>query len=170
VKETFPTALAYVLQHEGGRVDDPHDPGGRTAYGITQAVYDDWRGVNSLPRRDVFDIDPPETEAIYRQRYWYPVRGDDLPAGLDYATFDFAVNSGVNRAARFLQTAAGVAADGVIGPVTLKAVRGIPPLLLIKALCDARLDFLKSLETFDRYGRGWTARVNEVLAQAKALA
>jgi lysozyme family protein len=170
VRDTFPAALANVLAHEGGRIDDPQDPGGRTNRGVTQRVYDDWRAASGLPKRDVWDMDPPETEAIYRQLYWHPIRGDDLPPGVDYAVFDFAVNSGVKRAARFLQNAAGVVADGVIGPQTLNAVRGIPPMLLIRAVCDARLDFLRHLETFDRFGRGWTARVKEVQAQAEALA
>jgi lysozyme family protein len=170
VKANLPAALAAVIQHEGGFVNDPRDPGGATNRGITQAVYDDWRASHGLPLQSVRNLVNAEVEAIYRTRYWDAIRGDDLPSGVDYCTFDFAVNSGVNRASRFLQNAAGVTADGKIGPVTLAAVAAIPPLLLIRAVCAARLDFLHHLETFDRFGRGWTARVNEVRDRAEALA
>jgi lysozyme family protein len=170
VRDNFAPSLALVLAHEGGRVDDPRDPGGRTNRGVIQRVYDDWRGKHGLPLRDVWDIDPPEVEAIYRQNYWYPVRGDQLPPGIDYATFDFAVNSGVVRAARTLQRAAGVTVDGMIGPVTLAAVRAADPDRLVDALCSERQRFLEGLPTFARFGRGWTRRVAEVEANAKAMA
>jgi len=170
VKANFPASLAAVIQHEGGFVNDPRDPGGATNRGITQAVYDDWRASHGLPLQSVRNLVNSEVEAIYCTRYWDAIRGDDLPSGVDYCTFDFAVNSGVNRASRFLQNAAGVTSDCKIGPVTLAAVAGIPPLLLIRAVCAARLDFLRRLETFDRFGRGWTARVNEVRDRAEALA
>jgi lysozyme family protein len=170
MKANFAISLAHVLQHEGGFVNDPRDPGGATNKGITQAVYDDWRHGHGLPAQSVRALVQIEIEAIYANRYWAPIRGDDLPSGLDYAIFDYAVNSGVARASRFLQQSAGVVADGKIGPMTIAAVKAIPPRLLIRDVCDARLDFLRHLETFDRFGRGWTSRVNEVRAQAEALA
>jgi lysozyme family protein len=170
VRENFAQSLAYVLQSEGGYVDDPQDPGGATNFGITQQVYDDWRKSHGLNQQSVRDIDPNERDAIYNANYWKPISGDDLPSGVDYATFDFAVNSGVNRAARFLQKAVGVAEDGDIGPVTLNAVADVPPLILIRSLCNTRLQFLQTLPNFARFGNGWTARINDVRAQAGAMA
>jgi len=169
MNSNFPPSLAAVLVHEGGRVDDPQDPGGRTAFGITQRVYDAWRGSHGLAVRDVWKIEQSETAAIYRHEYWDAIRGDDLPSGLDYCIFDFAVNSGVNRASRYLQRAAGVADDGKIGPMTLAAVKAEPAPELIAAVCNARLAFLQQLPTFVRFGRGWTARVAEVRAKATEM-
>ena len=83
--------------------------------------------------------------------------------------FDFAVNSGVFRAARYLQEAAGVEADGQIGPKSLAAVKAIPPQDLITAICDARMAFLKRLSTFDVFGRGWTRRVEDVRCKARGM-
>lgn len=166
----FPLALSRVLQHEGGKVDDRQDPGGRTAFGVTQRVYDDWRRDQGLPRRDVWFIVEAEIEAIYRMLYWNAVRADDLPSGVDYAVFDFAVNSGPNRAIRYLQRAVGVADDGRIGPMTLAAVNAKPACETIAAVSAARLDFLGQLPTFARFGRGWTARVADVCLKAAEMA
>jgi lysozyme family protein len=165
----FASSLALVLQHEGGFVDDPQDPGGRTNQGITQTVYDDWRIAERLPKRDVKIINAYEVGTIYRGGYWNPCRCDDLPSGVDYAVFDFAVNSGVQRASRFLQRVASVAEDGVIGPETLRAIGTLYPLAVIDALCDLRLGFLQQLSTFKRFGKGWAARVADVDAKARDM-
>lgn len=170
MKVSFEPSLGAVLIHEGGFVCNPHDPGGATNQGVTQAVYDNWRSSRGLPTRTVREIERAEVETIYRDLYWNRVRGDDLPAGVDYAVFDFAFNSGVSRAARFLQQAVGAVPDGAIGPVTLALVKAQPVVPLIDSLCDLRLNFLQSLHTFRFFGRGWTRRVAEVRERAKEMA
>jgi lysozyme family protein len=162
--------LHKVLASEGGKVDDPQDPGGRTNEGVIQTVYDAWRRAAGLPAQDVYDMANSERDAIYRQQYWTPVSGDALPAGLDYAVFDYAVNSGVARAAMALQSLVGVAADGKIGPLTLAAIAAVPPIELIERLCASRLVFLRRLSTWPRFGTGWTNRVKAVQSDALKLA
>ena len=166
----FAPSLAAMLVHEGGFVCNPNDPGGATNQGVTQAVYDDWRSSKGLPQRSVRVIGAAEVETIYRDLYWNRIRGDDLPSGVDYAVFDFAFNSGVGRAARFLQQAVGAVPDGQIGPATLALVEIKQADQLIDALCDMRLNFLQALKTFQYFGRGWTRRVAEVRAKAKDMA
>lgn len=166
----FAPSFAAILIHEGGYVFNEHDPGGATCKGVTQAVYDAWRDLHGSERRSVRFIEESELENIYLNNYWRPVRGDDLPAGVDYCVFDFAFNSGVNRAARFLQRMVGVLEDGQIGPATLAAVKAVPPLTLIDKLCDARLVFLQSLNTWKFFGSGWGHRVAEVRERAKEMA
>jgi lysozyme family protein len=170
VKANYAPSLAMVLCHEGGYVNNPRDPGGATNKGITQRVYDDWRRSRGLDPRSVRSIEQNEVEAIYRAQYWDRIRGDDLPAGVDYCVFDFAVNSGTNRAARYLQKAAGVLDDGQIGPMTLAAVRASNPKHLINAICAARQAFLEQLSTFSTFGTGWTRRVAEVAATCSGMA
>lgn len=157
----FQRALAAVLAHEGGYVNHPRDPGGATNKGITQRTYDDWRRSQGQTLRSVRDIADAEVEAIYRRDYWNKVRGDELPEGVAYAVFDFAVNSGVSRAVKFLQAVLGVEQDGIVGPATIAAARASPR-HAIEALMDKRLAFLRGLETFDTFGRGWTARCGDV--------
>lgn len=170
VKANFAPSLAHVLASEGGYVDDPRDPGGRTNKGVTQRVYDDWRRSNGLAPRNVRSLEQTELEAIYRKLYWNACRCDDLPAGVDYCVFDFAVNSGPARAVRYLQRAAGVADDGQIGPMTLAAVDAKPVCELINEISAQRLLYLTQLPTFDHFGRGWTTRVGEVGRTAAAMA
>jgi lysozyme family protein len=78
--------------------------------------------------------------------------------------FDFAVNSGVSRAAKYLQAVLGAAQDGQIGAKTLAAITS--PTNTINALCDRRMSFLRNLKTFLTFGKGWTRRVQGVRAHA----
>jgi lysozyme family protein len=124
---SFATKLPIVLKFEGGKVDNPNDPGGRTAYGITQATYNAWCADQRppMPPHDVWEIEPDQVEAIYRQRYWDAINGDalaDISAHLALCVFDGAVNHGVGLASRLLQRVVASPADGVIGPKTLMAV------------------------------------------------
>lgn len=167
----FDIALKLVLQMEGGRVDNPKDPGGRTNAGVTQRVYDAWRIKQGLPRRDVYLATLAEESAIYRHQYADPIRFDDLPPPVAYAVFDDAVNSGVSEAAKELQRALGCKADGAIGLLTLQACSGVNDLEgLVDKLCDARLSFLRRLKAFLTFGKGWKNRVAFVRAQAKRMA
>jgi lysozyme family protein len=104
--------------------------------------------------------------ALYRVKYWDAARCDDLPAGLDLCVFDFAVNAGPNRAARYLQTMVGAKADGQIGPHTLSLVeqyvRGRGRAEAVMVYQDARADYYKLLKTFPTFGKGWLRRVREV--------
>jgi lysozyme family protein len=170
VRENFRPSLAAVLIHEGGYVNDPQDPGGATNRGITQHVYDDWRRSQGLDPRSVRSLEQSEIEAIYRKLYWNACRCDDLPSGVDYCVFDFAVNSGASRAARYLQRAVEVAEDGQIGPMTIAAANKEPVCETIAAINSARLFFLSQLPTFARFGKGWTTRVGEVGVKAAEMA
>lgn len=170
MKSNFETALRLVLVHEGGFANHPADPGGRTMRGVTQRTYDAYRQRHGQPTADVKGITDDELREIYRTQYWDKVQGDDLPSGLDYAVFDFAVNSGPSRAAKFLQRIVGAEQDGVIGSQTIAALRGRDAATLVSRLCDDRLAWLKRLKTFSTFGRGWSRRVSEVKADALEMA
>jgi lysozyme family protein len=161
MKDNFDQCLALVLKHEGGWVNDPKDPGGETMMGVTKKVWEDWVGhpvaPGSMKTLTVADVAP-----VYKKNYWDKVRADELPDGVDYAVFDYAVNSGVTRAVRQLQQCAGVEADGLIGPKTLAAVQSKNPVDLCNCICDNRMAFLKRLPTWSRFGKGWSGRVAEV--------
>lgn len=159
MRDSFNLALRWVLAHEGGYVNHPDDPGGETNRGVTRRVYDAFRARKGLALRSVREITDAEVTEIYRRQYWDAIQGDALPAGVDYAVFDFAVNSGPRRAAQFLQRAVGVAADGVIGEVTLNAVERADPQSLIPALCRDRMAWLRTLSRFGVFGVGWHRRV-----------
>lgn len=164
MKQNRSKVMRWIGLSEGGLVDHPRDPGGRTNKGITQRVYTAWLRQQGRADQAVDHITQAEAEAILFDQYFDPVRFDQLPSGVDYAVADYAVNSGVGRAARELQRALGdvgrpVTVDGHVGAVTLAAANKADAEALVNAICDRRMRFLRSLSTFDAFGRGWTRRV-----------
>lgn len=163
--ENFRRCIEWVLAHEGGFSNNPKDPGGPTNFGVTQRTYDAYTGGG----KDVRGITPEEVLDIYRRQYWDAIKGDDLPGGVDYAVFDFAVNSGPARAVRFLQGIIGVSADGIVGVNTLAAARRNDAASVAARLCDDRLEWMKRLKTWPTFGRGWAARVKAVRDRAVTM-
>lgn len=169
MKENFDDCLEMLLKHEGGYVNHPQDPGGETNLGVTRKVWEEWIGKPAAPdamkKLTVKDVAP-----LYKKLYWDKVRGDDLPGGVDWAVFDWAVNSGTGRAAKALQKVVGVTPDGGIGPATLAAVEKKDPKEIVQDMADAREAFYRGLRTFDTFGRGWLRRNEETLHTAIEMA
>jgi lysozyme family protein len=163
----FDTCFALVLAHEGGYVDHPKDPGGRTNHGVTQRVWEEWLG-RPVSEKEMRALTPTMVKPLYKRKYWDACRADDLMVGVDYAVFDVSVNSGPGRAIKFLQSCVGVTVDGGFGPATLAAVKKAEedPARLIELYCARRLEFLQSLRTFETFGKGWSRRVQEVKDKA----
>ncbi len=168
----FSNALRVILHHEGGYVNHPRDPGGITNLGVTKATWDDWTGRNNTAA-DMRALTPAKVEPLYKARYWDVNRCDDLPAGVALCVFDFGVNAGPARAARYLQKEVGVAADGKIGPATIAAVKSFVTNTggaeLVRRYQRAREGYYRQLRTFDTFGRGWLRRVSEVETEALKL-
>jgi lysozyme family protein len=165
----FTACMPLLFQSEGGYVANPRDPGGATNLGITIATLRAYRGAE-VTAVDVRSLTRDEATLIYRQNYWSPIKGDLLPAGVDYAVFDFAVNSGPRKAAEALQACLSVTVDGDIGPVTWRAAAQVRAADVVNALCDRRLAYLRSLGTWAEFGAGWSARVARVRKSALMMA
>ena len=166
--ENFEKAFAETLKHEGLWADHPKDPGGATMKGVTLATFRRYKP--GATKADLRAISDAMLKKIYRDGYWNAVKGDDLPSGVDFAVYDFAVNSGPARAAIYLQNIVGAAPDGKIGPMTIKAVKDNNPATVVNELCSQRLAFLERLSTWPTFGKGWTARVNGVRKMALEMA
>ena len=169
MKENWEKSFAAVLKHEGGYVNHPKDPGGMTNLGVTKRNWEIFLN-RDVTEAEMRALTPDAVKPFYKSMYWDKIKGDQLPSGVDYAAYDLAVNSGTGKAAKFLQEIAGVAADGVIGPKSLEAIKACDPEQTIDALCDMRLDFLKRLSTFDTFGKGWSIRVADVKDKATNMA
>jgi lysozyme family protein len=154
----FDQAFDILLKHEGGFSDHAADPGGKTRYGITEAVA---REVGY--RGDMRELPVDLAKRIYKDRYWDAVRAEELPAAIRYAVFDAAVNSGPRQAIRWLQRAAGAKDDGIIGPKTLAAVRAADPERLLRQLLAQRLRFMTGLSSWAAFGRGWARRIADLM-------
>ena len=161
-------AFDLMLKSEGGYVHHPSDPGGRTNLGVTQSTWENWVGRQS-DESEMRSLTPEKVEPLYKKKFWDAVRGDELPVGLDYLMFDFAVNAGAGRAIKTLQTAVGVTPDGGFGPMTMAAVQAVDPNELIERFSQAKEDFYRSLTTFATFGKGWLNRVADVRVKASAM-
>ena len=160
--------IPLILKHEGGFVNHPSDPGGATNKGITIATFRRFVKPNGTVS-DLKALTTAQAVVVYKRQYWDAVLADLLPAGVDYAVADYAVNSGPAQAARDLQRVVGVTADGKIGPQTIAAVRKMDPKAVIRQLSARRLALLKGLKRgklWNDFGKGWQRRVDEVLLQA----
>ena len=166
----FAQSLPFVLRWEGGFVDDPDDPGGRTNKGVTQAVYKAWRAGEGLAPRDVAQIEDAEVAAIYERDYWRRAGAGTLPRKLDLVQFDTAVNMGVGRAVRILQTTLGCTADGAFGPQTAAAVKDCEPMAATRRYCDVREGIYRSIvanrPVMAKFLRGWLNRLNDLRQEA----
>lgn len=138
---------------EGGWSDHPADPGGKTMYGVAEAVYHAWLREQGKPIRPVRQITRAEAEQIYFEQYWEPCGGPTLAAGVDLATYDASVNSGVSRGRKWL-----LASIGGLDHET------------VKRICAKRLGFMQSLNIWNTFGRGWARRVADIEAKGVAWA
>lgn len=168
MKDNFDAALKAILHHEGGFSDHPQDPGGMTNLGVTKRVWEEWVG-HEVDEKTMRGLTPEIVGPMYKAKYWDKIKGDDLPAGVDYCVFDAAVNSGPGRAVKWLQGCVGVDQDGGIGPKTLAAVAAFDPKELVEDYAKRRLSFLMDLKTWPTFGKGWGRRVAEVQTSASTM-
>jgi lysozyme family protein len=160
----FNECLKRVLKHEGGYVNDPLDSGGRTNLGVTQRVWEEFVG-HPVSEADMRALTPEKVGKLYKQRYWDRIQADKLPKGVDYVVFDFAVNAGVGRAVKMLQSAVGSNPDGVVGPRTLESVNAMGAKELVNKYSDERVDFYNGIVARRpdqaRFIRGWLNRTED---------
>ena len=152
----FDKAFDFVIVAEGGYTNDPNDHGGETRFGISKRAF---------PFIDIKDLTLEQAGKIYRDHYWDVLPMADLPNPLAFCLFDTAVNCGVGRAIKLLQMACGVSADGVVGPITIKAAQ--EPNVVAKFM-DLRREYYESLSTFRTFGKGWLKRCDNVEAACYA--
>ena len=169
MKENFDKCLAMLLEHEGGYVNSKHDRGGMTNLGVTKRVYDEWIGREST-EQEMRDLTPDDVAPIYKKNYWDRVKGDQLPSGVDWCAFDWAVNSGSGRPAKAIQRAVGATQDGAIGNQTLGLVAEKDPKFIIDYVYTVRQAFYEGLDDYKHFGRGWSRRNTETLHQAMKMA
>ena len=164
------TIIDAIIRREGGYVDHPADRGGATKYGITLKTLESWRG-EPVTAEDVRDLDQSEARRIY-ERLYIQGPGFDRIAGrrLRELAVDCAVNHGPSQAARWLQAAAGVKADGIFGPKSLAAINEANETASFKSVLASRCRFYGRLIASDpsqaAFAAGWTTRLAEFIEQA----
>ena len=156
----FDQAFELLIGHEGGYVNDPHDPGGETKYGVSKRSY---------PNEDIAGMTLDRAKAIYLRDFWGPAGCDALPDPLKYEMFDFAVNSSApgapKTAIKCLQRAVGADVDGLLGPNTLLRAQSMEPNRAQRRLFAQIIRYYTGLapELRARYLPGWMNRLAENL-------
>ena len=176
MKENWNKSFELMLGSEGGFSDDPRDNGnklpdsrvGSTMLGVTQYNWEYWTG-HQVTHEQMKKLTPADVKPFYKKKFWDVCRCDDLPSGIDYLVFDFAVNAGCGGSAKLLQTVVGVTPDGGIGPITLAAVNAIAENDLVEKFSQAKEDFYRGLSNFNVYGVGWLNRVAAVKQKAISM-
>lgn len=169
----FLAAFAFTVGQEGGYTNNPLDAGNWTggACGVGQCNGTNF-GISaaSYPAVDIANLTAEQAQLIYSQSYWAPIQGDKLPLKLAMVGFDAAVNSGVGKSVKWLQTACNTVAgsrltiDGNLGPLTLAALLAKSPEPIAQEALVQRLMFLTSLQSWPNFGLGWGRRVLALLA------
>ena len=154
----FLTAFEKLLKHEGGFSDHSADPGGKTRYGVTEAV-----ARETGYRGDMRELPLDLAQRIYKDKYWDAMQAEALPADVRYIVFDGAVNSGITQSAKWLQRACGVKDDGIVGPQTIRAANSLASDGLKRRILGQRLRFMATLSNWPAFGRGWANRIADLL-------
>ncbi len=154
----FNQAVQKTLTHEGGYVNNPHDHGGATKYGITQA---DMPGVN------IADITIADAAAYYKEHYWKALYAQITNQLLAEKLFDMGVLFGVGTAVKMLQISMtheiGLVSDGQFGPNTLAAVNQSTIDLLPgykTTLIQHVINIVNVKPDQGVFINGWVARIN----------
>lgn len=151
---TFDQAFERLIGHEGGYVNHPADPGGETNWGITKRTARE-NGYTGSMR----DMTREQAKAIYKSAYWNRAKADQYDPAIGFQLFDAAVNHGIGNAIRFLQRAVGVADDGIVGKMTLAAIKAMSVTDVLARFNAERLEFYTKLSTWPSFGKGWVRRV-----------
>lgn len=152
-----------------GYVNDPSDRGGETKFGVAK---------NANPDLNITTLTWDAAKRVYYRRYWLTAHCDEIvniSTAVVLMHFDAAVNHGVGRANKMLQTALGVAVDGDIGPKTISAVQAACSAdggaQLCAKLASLRRSFYNGIVQRDasqaKFLKGWLKRVDDVEQFAK---
>lgn len=153
----FDHCADHVLIIEAGLVDDKHDPGGITNFGISLRFL---KGVSpAATEQDIIDMTEEHARALFKKHFWDRVSGDNYAPALALCVFDCAINQGTGTAIKILQRALGVKDDGVFGQKSLAAVHRRQPVELIGDYLSRRAKRYAKTKGIDRYGRGWMRRL-----------
>jgi lysozyme family protein len=169
---SWPATISLVEEPDNdgqGPHTTPGDSGLLTNRGVTAAAWAD--AVESgIVKGSLIDASMADLELVLRVKFANAIQFDQLPAGVDMATFNISMASGPGVGARLLQEACGVRQDGHIGPITLAAVARMDPAKLINVLTADELAFDARLSSAPLFLRGWTRRANDVRTAALLLA
>lgn len=174
MNKNLPKFVELIKQFEGGFVDDPDDPGGATNMGITLSTYMAHKGLESkeVALAQLKNLTEEEAVEIYRSGYWNQVSGGKLASGIDIFVADWAIHSGPQRAIIELQSLIGVTPDGILGPISMEALKEEDPARLLQDLHNERFNFYHDItygKSTRKFLKGWLNRLHKLYIECLDL-
>lgn len=173
MNEDFLQLMPIVFHYEGIYSNNPNDPGGETFLGISRHYFPNWTGWKILDKINKSQIynwkinDIPkelmnEVYKFYYENFYLKLHLDKLPKIIRKSVFDSSINIGKRNTIRFLQRVVGVTDDGIIGPITLKALNSIDPKLLLANFKLERIKYYTKIcyknRNLEKFLLGWINR------------
>lgn len=156
----FDDAFVALIGNEGGYSNNAADPGGETMWGVTKSV-----ALENGYTGEMRALSLDRAKEIAKAHYWNPYRCDELSYEVAFQVFDAAYNGG--HPAQWLQRAAGVPVDGVLGSVTIAAVNVADQDKIVMRFDADRLEYLAGLgASAHTFGPGWMNRIAANLRRA----
>ena len=166
---SFETTFSRTIGHEGKFQANPKDRGNWTGgkEGVGELKGTKWGlAAMTYPHLDIANITLEQAKEIYFNDWWLKLKMERWPNVMKYQMFDAAFNHGTGRANQFLQYAARVKDDGVIGPKTIAAVNMTDSNDLVLRFLAKRLRYFTEVKTWAEFSRGWSLRVAQCLEYA----
>nr|DAZ23983.1 MAG TPA: Lysozyme [Caudoviricetes sp.] len=160
----------FILQWEGGFVDDPLDRGGATNKGITIGTFRSFYGKDATVEQ-LKNITDEQWMHIFKSGYWDPWKADEITSqSIANIVVDWAWASGTGTSIKQVQRLLGVESDGIVGPKTLSAINYADQRTLFAEIHAARLKFVDNIVQRDptqvRFLKGWKNRINNIKFEA----
>ena len=161
--------VPFILQWEGGFVNDPDDLGGATNMGVTIGTYEAYCRKKGYPRPTIErlkNLTKEEWAEIFKTLYWDRWKADGINSqAVANIIVDWVWASGVHGIKR-PQKLLAVAADGLVGPKTIAAINAADPRKLFDAIKADRTKFIdeicKARPKNEKYRKGWMNRINAI--------
>ena len=168
MKQNWPASLDFVWEFDGLRHDAAPGEAFTTSYGVTAMTWETARG-RGIVNKPIQEATQEDCGLILHDFYWDRVDGDNLPSGTDLVIFNSAMIAGVRHAAPLAQRIVGADEDGIIGPLTVLAIRGMHPIPFIQAYTAADARFFAGLARAPLFLAGWDRRADAAAARALEL-
>lgn len=184
----FEIAEAITGRNEGGYANNPSDTGGETYAGIARKHWPKWDGwvfIDNV-KDSLRNSNTPLTakninkyaslssrlsvliSQFYKQNFWDVLKLDLVnDQQLANSVYDFGVNSGTGRSAKYLQQAVnnvcgvGLSVDGQIGNKTITEVNKHEAKIIYNVFNKLREDFYRSIAkgSQSQFLKSWLSRL-----------
>lgn len=162
ISDRFKRIIPVLLDHEGGFVDHPSDPGGATNMGITIKTLSSHLG-RPATKEEVRALTKEQAMQIYHKRYWMPWLDELETDALAGIVFNQGVLNGTTTVTLALQKVIRAIPTGTFDQASMKRLKAYGEVRaafdLIQAMSDRYADIVKRKPSSIVFIKGWMRRL-----------